>query len=629
MKTSMETKQKVGSKVAFGILVGLAVVGGIYFIFSLMLTNSNTSRQGLINKNVELPKERYLVILNKDSVASIDQIEQELVNLGLDINMTIRPYVIIARQSVKSNPAWQRQIQPKVFKIAKDSLNKAELNDFFGQELDWLVEYWNNSIMGKDSVKMAIESGEEPTASESDDIPIYGLAKKPKVQPAKAGPQLPFDFDHNTTASWANAMRGKIGVQVIFVESSGHAEDWQHLKINEIISRIVFGHDFWQTRAAQNNPPVNLDFDFEFITPFNHPELVTISSEPINCNANLETGCSEDVWAGQVIDNLDSYYGRSTSGFIYERLKAHYIYLMQEKNNQGIQLDQMYTIFVVNSTNDPDELFADSGRPYTYVAGGPMVISYDQNNLDFWAGGPIWTLLASPISHELGHAFNALDEYKDGCSCNESWNGCPNENCETGVVTINQLHFATRCDGSVIFSDFQCPMSHAKLFNLCSATRCHVGWSCPQKESQEDIHDSPFTAKELTLTASRQYVSPYLCPTFGEDWYKFTVDTSKLKFSLQSPNSRVYRLALFDSQGNFLQRTDNQVESTSLNYEVNAGTYYLRVYGKFAVEPPNYDVFEDTITDWDSTHPYFLYYSLETRAACADSGCFVPTSCGP
>ena len=66
--------------------------------------------------------------------------------------------------------------------------------------------------------------------------------------------------------------------------------------------------------------------------------------------------------------------------------------------------DWVFTIFVVDSLNDSDNLFSDGYFAYAYIHGPYMVMTYGNNGY-----GP--ERMGAVAAHEIRHIFGALDEY--------------------------------------------------------------------------------------------------------------------------------------------------------------------------------------------------------------------------
>ena len=648
----MKTKQISGVTVFVLLACLVTAVASSYVVLSL--GGAPSVKQSEPSYTVQkLTEKKYLIILNKDSIKPFEQIEQALADSGLKVDLTVKPYVMVVRQSAKSRLGWENQIRPDVFKVTSTVLDSTEINAVFGQDLVWLPDYWNNSIK-EVSVKMAaaVQSA-TVTTTESDvsDGPIKALRS-----PQKADESLEFDAQDLKIGP----MRGKIGVKVFFIESAASVtprnggntsgrgtETWQdRYKIDQIASRILLGYQFWLDKASLNN--VNLSFDFQYFTPFNgNADIVTIPYEPINCNVqgsaegvgwacNPSNVCCETEWVNSVIDNMDSHFGLSTNGpdeDIFTRLLNKHDFNFMKINPEA-KYDRVYTIFVVNSSHDPDQLFRDGKPPHAFMSGGPIVLNFNQNNPDYYIGGSINVLTSSVAAHETGHIFNAFDEYKDsGCQCSESWNNCANDSCEVSRSDLAGTAISTLCRGTTIVPKLGCVMNWNFIGNWgpiiptfenpCASTRCQIGWGvCP--DQGQPAHSSPFSAQSLSINNSRQNISSYICPTFDEDWYSFQVASpGNIKLTLSSPVGFLDNLSLFDSSGKVLEKFEDEQYTKMMSHFVTPGTYYARVYGHSTGVIDPHRALE--VTTWTNSASYQLDYLLESGASCSD--CFAPETC--
>lgn len=186
-------------------------------------------------------------------------------------------------------------------------------------------------------------------------------------------------------------MAGSVAINLVFVQSNGSidasSEQWTTEQINLITDQTNQALAWWQRQL----PLARLSFTVV-------PQTVQSSYEPIKHSLS-----SEGQWIADVLKQTGA------TGSDYFDLA----YSADNHLRKAMGTDWATTVFVVNSTNDPDGRFADGMFAYAYVNGPFMVITSDS--------GP-YTIngLAPVITHELGHIFGALDQYAEaGVSCEQ------------------------------------------------------------------------------------------------------------------------------------------------------------------------------------------------------------------
>ncbi len=196
---------------------------------------------------------------------------------------------------------------------------------------------------------------------------------------------------HGATAEdTADYLLGDVHVNVVLLESDGRIdpsiENWTPQKIAEVKQKVVEGVTWWKDLldAQGSVHELNFHFDFEHAdTPFQTPY------EPIS-------RVSQDfrLWVADFLDHV----GHGGLGGDIGISKGMLAFNHAERVASGS--DWAFTIFVVNSEQDPDDRF-QSGSDFSQAfafAGGRFLISPSARP-------------ASTFAHEMGHIFYALDEH--------------------------------------------------------------------------------------------------------------------------------------------------------------------------------------------------------------------------
>jgi hypothetical protein len=102
---------------------------------------------------------------------------------------------------------------------------------------------------------------------------------------------------------------------------------------------------------------------------------------------------------------------------------------------QTYHTDWAFTIFVVDSSADPDNRFSDGYFSYAYLGGPFMVMTYGNGNY-----GP--HNMRAVAAHEIGHIFYALDQYhqaRQPCARRSGYLDVENQNSEYGDCASNEM----------------------------------------------------------------------------------------------------------------------------------------------------------------------------------------------
>ena len=260
-------------------------------------------------------------------------------------------------------------------------------------------------------------------------VPI-AQAQEPDTDPhddAFIAPDLPSAGGMNQVADVATSttvtptyyqtseyMAGSVAVGIVLLESDGSVdsstEDWTEAEKHIVFNEIVDALNWW----VELEPRANLSFvyDDHFTTP------LTTSVEPIS-----RPYSDQKYWIADAMSALgydDSSYFSNVRDYDND-LRATY------------QTDWAFTIFVVDSSADADNSFNNGHSAYAYLGGPFMVMTYGNsgygpNNMDAVA------------AHEIGHIFQALDQYagaQQPCTHSSGYLNVENQNSQYGDCASN------------------------------------------------------------------------------------------------------------------------------------------------------------------------------------------------
>ncbi len=194
--------------------------------------------------------------------------------------------------------------------------------------------------------------------------------------------------------AWDNAeyMLGRVAVTPVFLESNGqidlNTENWTAQHKNEVMQKIDEGLDFWVDLLATKSSVHTLEWVID-TTWVDNPSPTVY--EPISRRSNDYL-----LWVPEFLTRQ----GYSATNGIESNIMA-----FNNAQRQKLGTDWSFTIFVVNSQNDPNGLFAPNGefsQAFAFAGGMFEVVPS--------------TRPASTFAHETGHIFYALDEYAGGAS---------------------------------------------------------------------------------------------------------------------------------------------------------------------------------------------------------------------
>lgn len=185
---------------------------------------------------------------------------------------------------------------------------------------------------------------------------------------------------------------GSVAVTPVFFESNGTADpesqDWTAAEIDAAIAKISEGVHWWSDTLDQLNTVHTIDFVFDNSFALNPVETRYEPIDRISNDFNLYVG---EFLISQGFGNVNS---------IEEGVKQ-----FNDHQREQLGADWAFTIFMVDSSDDPDGQFSSGGFFQTAFAyaGGLFVVTPS-------------TRPASTIAHEMGHIFWAKDEYPGGAS---------------------------------------------------------------------------------------------------------------------------------------------------------------------------------------------------------------------
>jgi len=215
----------------------------------------------------------------------------------------------------------------------------------------------------------------------------YGLSISLVGDVTASSPYLP------TKDASSEYMIGNVSAGVFFIESNAsnapdeNTEDWNETEVQTVKQEIRDSFRWWEMRAAENHTFVNFSWEWN---------EVNVSLEPIKHKSSTSQ-TDKDMW--KWIDEATDSMGFTASG--YQGVRD---YINELRFRMGTHWT--FAVFVVDSSNDEDDAFADDDFAFAYLGGPFYVMTYGNKNYGI-------ENMDAVSAHEIGHIFFGLDEYAE------------------------------------------------------------------------------------------------------------------------------------------------------------------------------------------------------------------------
>ncbi|MBI5304348.1 MAG: hypothetical protein HY868_19600 [Chloroflexi bacterium] len=396
------------------------------------------------------------VLLDADNIAMMDQAVAFIRAQGGRVTVTFAPHALLARVPNDANWVGQAHIRA----IVTDTADADLIARDYDAQAELAARAWNGLRAKARAPRQELPPGSDLI----NDTRIASDAPPRGVHSVSAPPSSYY------TSMFAF---GSVQVDVFLVESNGtidaNTENWTTTARDSVVSEITAALNWWVLAATQGGrPSANLSFNIVFHTPFNEPSIVATGYEPIN-----RTTDDEGLWIGQVMTNL------GYSGNYWSAVRSY-----DHARRTTFGRDWAYSIFVANSINDSNGLFADGYFAYAYLGGPFMVMTYDN---DGWGISRMEMVAA----HETSHIFNGLDEYaSSGCTDTETsgYLNIANTNCENGTPATETSIMRSASNQQIAYPSYL----------ISTPVRGQVGWRDSDGDGIYDVGDTT-----VQMSASR------------------------------------------------------------------------------------------------------------------------------
>jgi hypothetical protein len=204
-------------------------------------------------------------------------------------------------------------------------------------------------------------------------------ASAPRILDRSSLPALPPGSNFYDTSEF---MLGSTAMVYILPESDGtidpDLENWTQAEQDTVTAGVLRGLDWWVRKAKWR--------DVTFIPVFRYS--VPTGYEPIS-----RSTYDEHLWVSDALSSMG-----------YDQPHPMNMYECANHFRDSLGTDWAVLIFIADSSDDEDGLFANGVAAYSYLGGPNTIMSYKNG----YAG---IELMHWVMSHEMAHSYYAWDEY--------------------------------------------------------------------------------------------------------------------------------------------------------------------------------------------------------------------------
>lgn len=279
--------------------------------------------------------------------------------------------------------------------------------DSYGPAARRFASAWNNMVTPQPSLPASSLIAEAQSSHHEDAFTAPDVPVGKELSNAAAA----FTPGYYQTSEY---MAGSVAVGIVLVESNGavdpSTENWTYDEKQLVFNETLAALNWW----AKLEPKAQLSFvyDDHFSAPL--PTGVEPITRPFT---------DQQYW---ISDAMKALGYNSTSYFASVRNYDNALRTLY-------QTDWAFTIFVVDSSADADNHFKDGYFAYAYLGGPFIVLTYGNNGY-----GP--SNMDAVAAHEMGHIFQALDQYggaAQACTRRSGYLNVENQNSETSGCLSN------------------------------------------------------------------------------------------------------------------------------------------------------------------------------------------------
>ncbi len=368
----------------------------IFLLISVVVFALITIGIGEANKN----QDEVIIITDAREISEVKEIVEFIRGNGGQVSQVFIPQVIIGEIPEGLEQVLLKEYSQRIIGIYRNQVEDLVLSE--NNLTQAAVRFWNSKFEQKVQVAYV----------ENEPGPILNDARIPPDRKISSSATQTLSQAPPSDIETSEYMYGDILASVILLESNGSldasTEDWTTTEETNVDNEIANALLWWKARKPSN---VNLTF----WVYANHYKIPT-RYEPIN-----RPQSDQGLWIAEAMDYLDV-----SSGNYFSRARK-YDDAIRDKN----EMDWAFTIFVADSSNDADDEFTDGYFAYAYLGGPFLVMTYGNDGYGI-------SNMDVVTAHEMGHVFQALDQYASSeCTCTETYGflNVANQNCENSCLS--------------------------------------------------------------------------------------------------------------------------------------------------------------------------------------------------
>ncbi|GIK38471.1 MAG: hypothetical protein BroJett011_23040 [Chloroflexota bacterium] len=344
------------------------------------------------------------ILLAANDRSSLTQIRQHIEDRGGQTDHILPYQALIAKVPPQFLP--QLITFPGIAGVYTQAVELATM-DSYGPAARRFASAWNNLITPQPSLSGSSLLAEAQSSHQADTFtaPDVPAGKELSIASASVTP------GYYQTSEY---MAGSVAVGIVLIESNGavdpSTENWTSDEKQLVFNEIMTALNWWAT--LEPKAQLSFVYDDHFSTPL--PTRVEPITRPFT---------DQQYW---ISDAMKALGYNSTSYFTSVRNYDNALRTLY-------QTDWAFTIFVVDSSADADNHFKDGYFAYAYLGGPFLVLTYGNNGY-----GP--SNMDAVAAHEVGHIFQALDQYggaTQACTRRSGYLNVENQNSQASGCLSN------------------------------------------------------------------------------------------------------------------------------------------------------------------------------------------------
>ena len=361
---------------------------------------------------------------------------------------------------------------------------------------------------------------------------------------------------------------GDYQVDLMLPESETGDENWSPTRRDEVVVGVVSGILWWvATSQKRIGRPIDLSYNVTVHDPFITPHHVRTKYEPIQTISQATAGqdavnVTDRDWIGELMENMGER-GENPPGGASSFHTSMWDYV--DKRRKEMNRDWGFIVFVVDSANDEDGMFAkvrEIDQPFAYAGrpGPHIVMTYDNGPNSHQIG--VVNGMKVNMAHEMAHTIGSTEEYINGCTGFDlaGYFDILNINCE--VIGSN-----TPLEDSIMRNPLNQRVAFPQL-SLSSPVRHMAGW----RDSDSDgLFDPVDTVPILNVESIRldETSQQYVYSGFATD-VPYSIPKTNIRPAVTINTIKYVAYRIDDGDWYLCQPADSDQETPNENFDKTA-----------------------------------------------------------